>query len=86
MKSLQIELHTHIAQICYFDPQSAGINVQSPQSATTPRRLTLNGTVILHLGGLQTRKLGQSESFIFDELIQKYLVGCKNSIDNQYWF
>ena len=29
-------------QICYYDPQSAGINVQSPQSATTLRRLTLN--------------------------------------------
>ena len=25
---------------CY-DPQSAGINVQSPQSESTPRRLTL---------------------------------------------
>ena len=41
VKSLQIELLTYIAQICYYDPQSAGINVQSPQSATTPRRLTL---------------------------------------------
>ena len=29
------------SQICYYDPQSAGINMQSPQSATTPRRLTL---------------------------------------------
>ena len=38
VKKLQIELY--IAQIYYFDPQSAGINVQSPQSATTPRRLT----------------------------------------------
>ena len=26
---------------CYYDPQSAGINVQSPQSESTPRRLTL---------------------------------------------
>ena len=24
-----------------YDPQSAGINMPSPQSATTPRRLTL---------------------------------------------
>ena len=31
-----------IAQIYYYDPQSAGINVQSPQSESTPRRLTLN--------------------------------------------
>ena len=30
-----------IAQIYYYDPQSAGINVQSPQSESTPRRLTL---------------------------------------------
>ena len=38
MKSLQKE---QIAQIYYYDPQSAGINVQSPQSESTPRRLTL---------------------------------------------
>jgi hypothetical protein len=30
-----------IAQIYYYDPQSAGINVQSPQSESTPKRLTL---------------------------------------------
>ena len=35
VKSLQI------AQICYYDPQFARINMQSPQSATTHRRLTL---------------------------------------------
>ena len=23
-------------QICYYDPQSTGINVQSPQNASTP--------------------------------------------------
>ena len=40
LKSLKIGLHI-IAQICCFDPQSARINVQSPQSASTPRRLTL---------------------------------------------
>jgi hypothetical protein len=27
---------TYIAQICYYDPQSARINVQSPQGTTTP--------------------------------------------------
>ena len=31
----------YIAQICYSDPQSAWINMQSPQSATTPGKLTL---------------------------------------------
>ena len=30
-----------MAQIYYYDPQSAGINVQSTQSESTPRRLTL---------------------------------------------
>ena len=30
-----------MAQIYYYDPQSAGINVRSPQSESTPRRLTL---------------------------------------------
>ena len=30
-----------IAKIYYYDPQSVGINVQSPQIAITPRRLTL---------------------------------------------
>ena len=29
----------------YYDPQSAGINVQSPQSELTPRRLTLFSAV-----------------------------------------
>ena len=37
-KSLQKE---KIAQICYYNPKSAGINLQSPQSASTP-----NNTII----------------------------------------
>ena len=32
---------SYIAQIYYYDLQSAGIKVQSTQKATTPRRLTL---------------------------------------------
>ena len=31
-----------IAQIYYYYPQFAGINVQSPQSESTPRRLNFN--------------------------------------------
>ena len=31
-----------IAQVYFYDPQSAGINVQSPQSESTLRRLTLH--------------------------------------------
>ena len=33
-----------IAQIYYYDPQSAGINLQSPQSDSTPWTLTLRQT------------------------------------------
>ena len=46
---------TYIAQISYYDPQSAGINLQSPQSATTPRRLTLK------TGQIQTQLLSNSD-------------------------
>ena len=35
--------------LCTHRTQSAGINVQSPQSATTPRRLTLNLAWLLNL-------------------------------------
>ena len=38
MKSIE---KSKIAQITYYEPQSAGINLQSPQSESTPRRLTL---------------------------------------------
>ena len=41
VKSLQKK---KIEQIYYYDPQPAGINMQSPQSESTPRRLTLHGT------------------------------------------
>jgi hypothetical protein len=30
-----------MAKIYYYDPQSTGINMQSPQKESTPRRLTL---------------------------------------------
>jgi hypothetical protein len=33
-----------MAQIYYYDPQSAGINMQSTQSESIPRRLTLAQT------------------------------------------
>jgi hypothetical protein len=36
-----------IAQIYYYDPQSAGINLQSPQSDSTPWKLTLGGAPFL---------------------------------------
>ena len=38
MKSLQKE---QIAQITQYEPQSAGINLQSPQTDSTPWTLTL---------------------------------------------
>ena len=46
VKSLQKE---QIAQITYYEPQSARINLQSPQSDSTPRRLTLITTVLAPL-------------------------------------
>ena len=36
-----------IAHIYYYDPQSAGMNVQSSQSDSTPRRLTLDISLML---------------------------------------
>ena len=41
MKSLQKEQNSTIH---YYDPQSAGINLQAPQSDSTPWTLTLNYT------------------------------------------
>ena len=42
-------------QIYYYDPQSAGINVQSPQCESTPRRLTLQIThFVPFFGSLET--------------------------------
>ena len=40
MQSLQKE-QNNTNLLYYYDPQSAGINVQSPRSESTPRRLTL---------------------------------------------
>ena len=44
VKNLQKE---QIAQITYYEPQSAGINLQSPQSDSTPWTLTL---AAMHFG------------------------------------
>ena len=44
---LIILLVKSLQKICYYEPQSAGINVQSPQSATTHRRLTLTHLSVL---------------------------------------
>ena len=45
VKSLQKEQNS-LAQIYDYDPQSAGINEQSPKSESTPRRLTLSETQV----------------------------------------
>ena len=47
VKSLQIELHS--TNLLLYDIQSPGINVQSPQSAATPRRLTLRRRELIRL-------------------------------------
>ena len=41
-----------IAQIYYYDPQSAGINLQSPQSDSTPWTLTLRHTLSYTILGI----------------------------------
>ena len=46
VKSLQ---KSKIAQIYYYDPQSAGINLQSPRSDSTPWTLTLQNVHTLNL-------------------------------------
>ena len=43
MKSLK---KSKVAEIYYYEPQSAEVNVQSPQSESTPRRLTLPISVL----------------------------------------
>ena len=40
-------MHTTVAQIYYYDPQTAGINLQSPRSDSTPWTLTLDLTLPL---------------------------------------
>ena len=50
MKSLQKEQK---AQIMEYKPQSAGINLQSPQSDSTPWTLTLAATHVFILGVTQ---------------------------------
>ena len=42
---LQVFKKSKIAQVYYYDSQSAGINKQSPESDSTPRRLTLGSTL-----------------------------------------
>ena len=49
VKSLQ---KSKIAQIYYYDPQSAGINLQSPQSDSTPWTLTLRHTLSYTILGI----------------------------------
>ena len=41
--------HSKIAQIYYYDPQSAGIILQSPQSDSTPWTLTLDYPIKLNI-------------------------------------
>ena len=67
-----------MAQIYYYDPQSAGINVQSPQSESTPRRLTYtftqnNGAEIFEFGSFQqfhklSEKLQWSKNKLYNTL------------------
>ena len=46
--TLLIIFKSKIAQIYYYDPQSAGINLQSPQSDSTPWTLTLGNSALVN--------------------------------------
>ena len=46
-----------IAQIYYYDPQSAGINLQSPQINSTPWTLTLGMTFLMNLFVRKNKKI-----------------------------
>ena len=48
-----------MAEIYYYDPQSAGITMQSPQSESTPRRLTLmqTGQVVVRYSSFNGRAM-----------------------------
>ena len=54
-----------------YDPQSAGINVQSPQGESTPRRLTLSPALILppqqKLTKIMTLSFNQLASLLFSK-------------------
>ena len=65
-----------IAQIYYYGPQSSGINVQSPPSESTPRRLTL----LTHLS------LGKSIQTLRELVFCNYISFCEHlcSLQNQY--
>ena len=48
-------VHTYLAQICYYDPWSVGISLQSPQSVTTPRILTFEHSIVFVVSCLYLR-------------------------------
>ena len=56
---------TKIAQIYYYDPQSAGINLQSTQSDSTPWTLTLGGTQHLVTVFAETKSVTKFKSALY---------------------
>ena len=73
-----------IAQIYYFEPQSAGINVQlgqSTQSESTPRRLTLDNSIACILS--KNCLIWRWKPY-FKKIISAYFVGTNFNRPNMF--
>ena len=86
-KMLSFYKNSKIAQIYYYDPQSAGIKVQSPQSDSTARRLTLQICVVFCTG--RRRKLQRKVCIVFtfsSNTVQTLIFGGFLDNDNSPFF
>ena len=72
MKSLQKE---QITQITYYEPQSAGINLQSPQRDSTPRSLTLHQ--VLSFQSFSNISSLKMSIFLYFLIISNFTVGSQ---------
>ena len=67
-----------IAKIYYCDPQSAGINLQSPQSDSTPWTLTLVTLLKLHGSSLSYRYFKVTDGSPMVPIQKHSLISCDN--------
>ena len=72
MKSLQKQ---QIAQITYYEPQSAGINLQSTQSDSTPRSLPLHQ--VLSFQSFSNISSLKMSIFLYFLIISNFTVGSQ---------
>ena len=66
-----------MAQIYYYDPQSAGINLQSPQSDSTPWTLTLghsknNSDILFTKKGCSAVEGGDSINTLMNQSLSEF--------------